>query len=225
MIDLSPFWLTFKLAALTTVLLFIIAIPFCYWIANSRFKGKIIIEALISLPLILPPSVLGFYFLIAFSPMKGIGKFLAEKLNIQLLFSFEGLVICSLFYSLPFMINPILTGFKNIPKSLQEASYSLGASKTKTLFRILIPNIKTSIITGIVMTFAHTIGEFGVVLMVGGSIPNETKVVSISIYDEVQAMNYTNANIYAGILLSFSFLILLFTYWMNNKTNNSNKLI
>lgn len=219
MIDLSPFWLTFKLAALTTLILLIIAIPLSYWLSNSRFKGKIIFEALISLPLVLPPSVLGFYMLVAFSPMKGIGKFLSEKFDIQLLFTFEGLVICSIFYSLPFMVNPILAGFKNLPHSLKEAAYTLGASKTKTLFRILLPNIKASILTGLVMTFTHTIGEFGVVLMVGGSIPNETKVVSIAIYDEVQAMNYDHANLYAGILFTFTFIVLLITYAINKKTD------
>ena len=219
MIDLDPLWLTLKLACITTILLLVIALPLCYWLAFSKFKLKAVAEAMISLPLVLPPSVLGFYLLIVFSPQNGLGIFLNKYFDLQLVFSFYGLVIASILYSFPFMINPILSGLKNLPPSLQEASFVLGKSKFTTLQKILIPNIRPSLLTGIVMTFAHTLGEFGVVLMVGGSIPKETRVVSIAIYDEVQSMNYGNANIYAIILFVFTFIILLFVYLVNNKSN------
>ena len=218
MIDLQPFWLTFKLAIITTIILFIIAVPLAYWIAYSRMRYKAIVEAIVSLPLILPPSVLGFYLLIAFSPENSFGMFLSKYFNIRLVFTFEGLVVASVLYSLPFMVNPILSGLKNLPASLQEASFTLGKSKLTTLIKIILPNIRTSLLTGIIMTFAHTVGEFGVVLMVGGSIPKETKVVSIAIYDEVESMNYHNANIYALILFVFAFLILLAVHIINNNS-------
>lgn len=217
MIDLEPLWLTAKLAFITTLTLLVVVIPLCYWLAYSRFRFKAAIEALISLPLVLPPSVLGFYLLIGFSPENTFGKFLSEYFDLRLVFTFEGLIIASLLYSLPFMVNPILSGLKNLPDSLQEASFTLGKSRFTTITRILLPNIRPSLLTGIIMTFAHTIGEFGVVLMIGGSIPNETKVVSIAIYEEVEAMNYQNANIYAGILFAFSFSVLLLVHLINNK--------
>ncbi|HMG83180.1 MAG TPA: molybdate ABC transporter permease subunit [Ferruginibacter sp.] len=219
MIDLQPFWLSFKLAIITSVILFIIAVPLAYWIAYSKFRYKAVIEAILSLPLILPPSVLGFYLLVAFSPENAFGTFLDKYFDLQLVFTFEGLVVASVIYSLPFMINPILAGFKNLPPSLQEASFTLGKSKFTTLIKIILPNIRASLLTGIIMTFAHTVGEFGVVLMVGGSIPTKTKVVSIAIYDEVESMNYHNANVYALILFVFAFLILLSVHLIN--TNSS----
>lgn len=218
MIDLQPFWLTFKLAIITTIILLIIAVPLAYWIAYSKIRYKAIVEAIVSLPLILPPSVLGFYLLIAFSPENSFGMFLNKYFNIRLVFTFEGLVVASVLYSLPFMVNPILSGLKNLPASLQEASFTLGKSKLITLIKIILPNIRASLLTAIIMTFAHTVGEFGVVLMVGGSIPKETKVVSIAIYDEVESMNYYNANIYALILFAFTFLILLTVHIINNNS-------
>lgn len=221
MINLEPLWLTAKLALITTIILLVVAIPLCYWLAYSRFRFKAVIEALISLPLVLPPSVLGFYLLIAFSPEKTFGKFLSDYFDLRLVFSFEGLILASVLYSLPFMVNPILSGFKNLSVGLQEASFTLGKSRMTTLIKILLPNIRTSILTGIIMTFAHTIGEFGVVLMVGGSIPEETKVVSIAIYEEVESMNYQSANVYAGILFIFSFSILLAVHLINNKTRKT----
>jgi len=217
MIDLEPLWLTGKLALITIVILFFISIPLSYWLAFGKFKFKIVLEALISLPFVLPPSVLGFYLLVAFSPVNFLGNFLNKYLNLQLVFTTEGLIVASIIYSLPFMVNPLLAGFKSLPESLKEASFTLGKSKFTTLTKILLPNIKHAVLTGIVMTFAHTIGEFGVVLMVGGSIPGKTKVVSIAIYDEVQAMNYANANTYAGILFVFTFFILLIVFWLNSK--------
>jgi molybdate transport system permease protein len=221
MIDLQPFWISFKLAIITSVILFIIAVPIAYWIAYSKFRYKAIAEAIVSLPLILPPSVLGFYLLVAFSPENAFGSFLDKYFDLRLVFTFEGLVVASVIYSLPFMINPILSGFKNLPSSLQEASFTLGKSKFTTLTKIILPNIRASLLTGIIMTFAHTMGEFGVVLMVGGSIPSKTKVVSIAIYDEVESMNYHNANVYALILFVFVFLILLSVHLINNNSSKT----
>ena len=221
MINMEPLWLTAKLALITTIILFVVAVPLCYWLAYSRFRFKAVIEALISLPLVLPPSVLGFYLLIAFSPENAFGKFLSDYFDLRLVFTFQGLIVASVLYSLPFMINPILSGLKNLPPALQEASFTLGKSRFTTVTKILLPNIRASLLTGIIMTFAHTIGEFGVVLMVGGSIPEETKVVSIAIYEEVESMNYHNANVYAGILFAFSFLILLTVHLINNKSRKT----
>lgn len=221
MIDFAPLWLTTKLALITTLILLVIAIPLCYWLAYSRFRFKAVVEAFISLPLVLPPSVLGFYLLIAFSPENAFGKFLSDYLDLRLVFTFQGLILASVLYSLPFMVNPILSGLKNLPASLQEASFTLGKSRWTTITKILLPNIQASLLTGIIMTFAHTIGEFGVVLMVGGSIPEETKVVSIAIYEEVESMNYDNANVYAGILFVFSFSILLAVHLINNKSRKT----
>lgn len=221
MIDFDPLWLTAKLAFITTLILLVIVIPLCYWLAYSRFRFKAVIEAIISLPLVLPPSVLGFYLLIAFSPENTFGKFLSEYLDLRLVFTFQGLILASVLYSLPFMVNPILSGLKNLPASLQEASFTLGKSRFSTILKIILPNIRPSLLTGIIMTFAHTVGEFGVVLMVGGSIPTETKVVSIAIYEEVESMNYDNANVYAGILFVFSFSILLAVHLINNKSRKT----
>ena len=222
MIDFSPLWLSLQLALIVTVILFVVSLPLAYWLAYSQFRFKAIAEAAITLPLVLPPSVLGFYLLLAFSPGNVFGKFLDHYFNIRLVFTFEGLVIASVLYSLPFMVNPILAGLKNLPPSLQEASFTFGKSKMTTLTRILLPNIRASVLTGIVMTFAHTLGEFGVVLMVGGSIPKQTKVVSIAIYDEVESMNYHNAGVYAIILFVFTFIILLGVYLLNNRNRNVN---
>jgi molybdate transport system permease protein len=221
MIDFDPLWLTAKLALITTLILLLLAIPLCYWLAYSRLRFKAVIEAIISLPLVLPPSVLGFYLLIAFSPENTFGKFLSEYLDLRLVFTFQGLILASILYSLPFMVNPILSGLKNLPTSLQEASFTLGKSRLLTILKIILPNIRPSLLTGIIMTFAHTVGEFGVVLMVGGSIPKETKVVSIAIYEEVESMNYDNANVYAGILFVFSFSILLAVHLINNKSRKT----
>lgn len=221
MIDFDPLWLTAKLALITTLILLLLAIPLCYWLTYSRFRFKAVIEAIISLPLVLPPSVLGFYLLVAFSPENAFGKFLSEYFDLRLVFTFQGLILASVLYSLPFMVNPILSGLKNLPVSLQEASFTLGKSRFSTILKIILPNIRPSLLTGIIMTFAHTVGEFGVVLMVGGSIPTETKVVSIAIYQEVESMNYDNANVYAGILFVFSFSILLAVHLINNKSRKT----
>jgi molybdate transport system permease protein len=215
MLDPAPFLLTLKLSLTTTVLLVLIGIPLAYWLAYSTRKIKIVVEAFVALPLVLPPSVLGFYILLAFSPQNAFGNWLDQVLGMRLVFSFPGLVIASILYSLPFMVQPIQSGFQQLPVSLKECSYTLGKSKTETLFRVLLPNIKTSLLTGCILAFAHTIGEFGVVLMVGGNIPGETRVASIAIYDEVESMNYATANAYSLILLAFSFAVLVTVYVIN----------
>ena len=214
---LDPFILTLKLALISTAILFVVSLPIAYGLAFSSFRLKPIVEALVSLPIILPPSVLGFYLLLAFSPERAFGGFLDEYFDLRLVFTFTGLVVSSVFYSLPFMVQPFQSGFKMIPQALVDASYTLGKSKFQTLIHVLLPNMRVALITGTILAFAHTIGEFGVVLMIGGSIPDETRVVSIALYDEVQAMNYHTANVYAGILLAFSFLILVTVYAINQR--------
>jgi molybdate transport system permease protein len=207
--------LTFKLAGVTTIILFAFGIWIAYWLSETSSKVKPFVEATISMPLVLPPSVLGFYLLIGFSPENFFGQFMQNYFDLRLAFSFEGLVIASIIFSLPFMIHPIQSGLSSLPKSLKEVSYTLGKSKMETLFKVLLPNIKSSVFTAIVITFAHTVGEFGVVLMIGGNIPNETRVASIAIYDEVEALNYSLANQYALTLFIVTFSILLFVYFSN----------
>ena len=213
--DWNPLILTFKLAFITTILLFIISIPLSYWMAYTKSKIKPIMETLVSMPLVLPPTVLGFYLLIAFSPSNAFGSWLDKWLGLKLVFSFEGLVIASILYSLPFMVHPIQSGFSNLSPTLKEASYVLGKSKFVTLNKVLLPNIKPSLLTGIVLSFAHTVGEFGVILMIGGNIPGKTRVASIAIYDEVESLNYNAANSYSMILFAITFLILLIVYLIN----------
>ena len=218
-IDWQPLWLSLKLASVTMLILLVIGIPLAWWLAYSRQRWKFAVEAVISLPMVLPPSVLGFYLLLAFSPGNGFGRFLSTYLDLRLVFTFPGLVLASLIYSLPFMVNPVLAGFRALPADWKEASHTLGKSELATLFRILLPNIRPSLITGAVLSFAHTIGEFGVVMMIGGSIPGQTKVASVAIYDEVLSTNYPLANRYAIVLLVLSFVILLLVYGINHYYN------
>ncbi|MCK0147800.1 molybdate ABC transporter permease subunit [Arenibacter sp. F26102] len=213
--DWQPLVLTFKLAVITTAILFVVSIPIAYWLSNTKSKMKPVIETLVSMPLVLPPTVLGFYMLVAFSPENAFGNWLNEWLGIRLIFSFGGLVVASVIYSLPFMVQPIQTGLSSLPSTLKEASYTMGKSKLTTLVKILLPNVKPALLTGIVLSFAHTVGEFGVVLMIGGNMPGKTKVASIAIYDEVEAMNYSAANSYSLILFSITFIILLMVYLTN----------
>jgi molybdate transport system permease protein len=217
MLELGPFLLTFQMALITTVVLLVLGVPIAFWLSHSTFRFKFLVEALVSMPLILPPSVIGFYLLLAFSPANGFGSMLENYFDLRLVFTFPGLVVASVLYSLPFMIQPLLNGFRMLPGSLAEVSYTLGKSKLTTLVRVLLPNLKASLITGCILTFAHAVGEFGVVLMVGGNIPDETRVVSVAIYDAVEAMDYKSANTYAVILLVFSFLLLLSIHFVNNK--------
>ena len=217
MIELSPLWLTFKLAFFTTLILFFVAIPLANWLASKKNIFKTIAEVIVSMPLVLPPTVIGFYMLLAFSPGNAFGKFFEKYFNAQLVFSFEGLLIASIIYSLPFMVHPIQSGLSSLSPSLKEAAYSLGKTKWQTLIKVLLPNIKSSLLTGIVLTFAHTVGEFGVVLMIGGNMPGKTRTASVAIYDEVEAFNYHNANVYAVILIVLSFVILFIMYLVNRK--------
>lgn len=215
--DWTPIKITFLLAAITTAVLLCLSIPLAAWLARTQSRAKPVLEAIVSLPLVLPPTVLGFYLLIAFSPNSALGGFLSEQIGLQLVFSFEGLVVASVIYSLPFMVHPLQAGFRSLPPELAEASYALGKSRWTTLIRVLLPNIRSALLTGIVLTFAHTLGEFGVVLMIGGSIPGETKVASIAIYEGVESMNYAHAHVYSLVLLSITFVVLLFTYIVNGK--------
>ena len=216
-IDWQPLWLTFKLAGITTILLLLLGVPLAWWLANTRSRLKPAAEAIISLPIVLPPSVLGFYLLLAFSPTGFPGRFFNDFLNLQLVFSFTGLVVGSIIYSLPFMVQPLQAGFESLPGSLTEASYTLGRTKYETLFRVLLPNIRPALLTGTVLSFAHTIGEFGLVLMIGGNIPGETRVVSIAIYHEVESLNYNTAHLYSLVLLVLAFAILLSVYLINKR--------
>ncbi|HTR28885.1 MAG TPA: molybdate ABC transporter permease subunit [Puia sp.] len=224
MIDWQPLWLSIRLAGITTLLLLMISIPLGYWLAYSRQRWTIAVEALASLPMVLPPTVLGFYLLLAFSPAQGFGHFLDRYLDIRLVFTFPGLVVASLLYSFPFMINPIIAGFRSLSPNLRAASRTLGKSDGTTLVRILLPNIRPALITGVVLSFAHTIGEFGVVMMIGGSIPGQTRVASVAIYDEVQSIHYSLANQYAIVLLAFSFIILLLVYVVNRYFHQTSTL-
>lgn len=216
-IDLTPFYLSLKLSFITTLVLFFITLPLAYLMARTNFRTKPIFEAIISLPLVLPPSVLGFYLLIFLSPYSTFGKFIETTFDIRLVFNFYGLVIASCIYSLPFMFSPLKSGFESLKPSLFEASYSLGKSKIATMFLVALPNIKPSLLTAIVVSFAHTMGEFGVVLMIGGSVGNETRVASIAIFEAVEMLDYEKAQIYAGFMLIFSFSVLFLLYIFNSK--------
>ena len=210
-------WLTLKLAVSTTAILVLIGLPFAYWIAYTKVRIKPLIEALVSMPMVLPPSVIGYYMLVIYSPRNWFGEWLGQVFNVRLAFSFEGILIASVIFSLPFMVQPLQNGLRSLPDSLREASYTLGKSKIRTFFRVLLPNIKPSIITAVALTFAHSIGEFGIVLMVGGNMPGETRVASIAIYDEVQALNFEAANRYALILFLVSLGLLTTIYSVNKK--------
>ncbi len=209
--------LTFKLAGITTVILLIVGIPLAAFLAYSTMRFKSVVETVVSMPLVLPPSVLGFYLLLAFSPASAIGEFLTSQ-GIRLAFSFEGLVIGSVLFSLPFMVHPIQSSLSQVPRSIFEASYTLGKSKLETMARVILPMIRGGLVSGIVLSFAHTVGEFGVILMIGGNIPDETRVASIAIYDEVESLNYALAHQYALTLFVVTFAILLLVYTLNKKS-------
>lgn len=214
-LDMEPFLLSFKLAGITTFILFLIALPISWWLSQTRCKCKPFVEAVVSLPIVLPPSVIGFYILYALSYNSPIGSFFDEVFGIKLVFNFTGLVIASCFYSFPFMVQPLQSGFESINKNMLEASYIAGKSKLETLVYVALPNIKPAFLTAIIVTFAHTVGEFGVVLMVGGSIPGETKVASVAIYEFVETLDYTQAHIYSAIMIGMSFIVLLGVYTFN----------
>ncbi len=220
-VNWQPFFLSFQLAFVTTVVLFVFGVPVAALLAFSSSRFKPALEAVFSLPLVLPPSVLGFYLLLLFSPSNTFGHWLQSWFNIRLLFSFPGLVVASVIYSFPFMVQPIQAGLQSLPNNLKEASYTLGKSRRQTLLHVLLPNIKPSLLTGIVLSFAHTIGEFGLVLMIGGNIAGQTRTASIAIYDEVEALHYHTAHLYAAVLLIVSFFILLIVYTANKRLQRS----
>ncbi|BCA53024.1 Molybdenum transport system permease protein ModB [Nitrospira sp. KM1] len=215
--DWTAIWVTFKLASLTSAALVIVGLPIAYWLTFSKWRGKFLIESVVALPLVLPPTVLGFYILVAIGPYSPVGRLYTDIVGHPLPFSFQGLLFASILYSLPFAVQPFASAFEHVDRKLIETSWTLGASKLATFFRLICPLSKAGLVTGIVLSFAHTLGEFGVVLMVGGNIEGQTRTVSIDIYDEVQALNYGSAAKTALLLLVVSYGVLLLVYAMNRK--------
>lgn len=213
--DLDAILLTLKLATVTTVILLLLGSPLAWWLANTRNKVKPALEAIVALPLVLPPTVLGFYLLLAFAPNSAFGQFWLAATGHSLAFSFSALVIGSVLYSLPFVVQPLQASFEQLPKSLLEAAATMGASLKDQFFSIIMPLSKRSFLTAASFGFAHTVGEFGVVLMIGGNIPGETQVLSIALYDKVENLQYSEAHWLAGGLVVFSLLLLATIYRFN----------
>ncbi len=217
MIDLAPIFVTFKLATITILILLVISTPVAWWLSNTQSKFKVVIESIVALPLVLPPTVLGFYLLLALSPNGFIGEIWSYISDTPLSFSFSGLVIGSVIYSMPFVVQPLQASFEMVGKSVQQAAYTLGANSFDTFRHIVFPLSHRGFLVAITLGFAHTVGEFGVVLMIGGNIPEVTQVLSIVIYDHVEVLEYTQAHYYSVGLLLFSFVVLLTTYSFNRK--------
>jgi molybdate transport system permease protein len=215
--DWQAIWLTAKLATLVSVILLVVSLPLAHWLIFSRRRWKFLVEAVVSLPLILPPTVLGFYLLVAMGSRSPIGRWWAAWSGHSLAFTFEGLVLASILYSLPFAVQPLAAAFAQVDPSLREASATLGASPLRTFTRVTLPLSIEGAIAALVLSFAHTVGEFGVVLMVGGNLPGITRTVSISIYDHVQGLQYAEANQTAVVLLAFSFGILVLVYGLRRR--------
>ena len=215
--DWAAIALSLQLAVSTTLLLCGLGLPLAYWLAATKWRWKFLIEAVVALPLVLPPTVLGFYVLSAIGPHSPLGQAYTALTHQRLAFSFPGLLIGSVLYSMPFAVRPFIAGFAGVERRLLEASWCLGVSRAATLVRIVLPLSWTGILSGIVLSFAHTLGEFGVVLMVGGNIAGVTRTVSISIYDEVQALNYAAAGQTALLLLGFSFATLTIVYALQRR--------
>lgn len=217
MMPLSPIWLSLELAAVTTVILLLIGVPLAWWLARSTSRASAAVNAVVTLPLVLPPSVLGFYVLVALGPNGPIG-ILTEAIGLGTLnFTFTGLVVGSVIYSLPFMVQPLEAAFAGIGQRPMEVAATLRCRPLDAFFNVMLPLARQGIVTGVIMTFAHTIGEFGVVLMIGGNIRDKTQVVSTEIYTYVEAMEYTQAHILAGGMLVFSFIVLLALNWLNGR--------
>ena len=210
--DLGPLWLSLALAGVTTIILLFVGTPLAWWLSGTSSRFKPAIEAITALPLVLPPTVLGFYFLIALGPASPIGSFWMKVTGDALTFSFSGLVVASVFYSLPFMVQPLQNAFEGIGRAPLEAAATLRASPGDAFFSVAMPLARRGFITAAVLSFAHTIGEFGVVLMVGGNIPGKTRVISIAIYEHVETLNYAAAHILSAGLIVFAFAVLLFVY-------------
>ena len=217
MIDWRPIFLTLRLAATVCTILFLIGMPIASWLTFTRWRWKFMVESVVALPLVLPPTVLGFYILVALGSQSPVGRWYRALSGHGLPFTFTGLAIASVIYSFPFMVQPMAAAFGQVDRSLINASATLGASRWRTFFRIVLPLSVSGIVTGVVLSFAHTLGEFGVVLMVGGNIPGATETISIAIYDNVQALNYSEANHMALILMGFSFVALSLTYALNRR--------
>ena len=213
--ELAAIWLTLKLSLVTTLVLLMIGLPFAWWLSNKTGTLRTALETLTSLPLVMPPTVIGFYLLVIMSPDTFLGGLWLDLTGDTLTFSFAGLVVASIIYSLPFMIQPLLNAFESVDPKLKEAAADLGASATEIFRYLILPLSKRGIITGGILTFAHTVGEFGIVLMVGGNIPGETRVISIALYEKVEILNYAEAHILSVALLTFSFLVLFITYSLN----------
>ena len=215
--DWQAFWLTIRLAVIVAAILVVIGLPIAYWITYSRWRWKFLIEAMVALPIVLPPTVLGFYVLVALGSRSPLGRWLQNLTGHPLAFTFAGLVIGSVLYSLPFAVQPFAASFSGVDRKLLEASATLGVSKLRTFVRVVLPLSVPGLITGIALSFAHTMGEFGVVLMVGGNIPGVTRTVSIDIYDKVQMFDYGGANQTAFVLLLISFAVLSLVYGLNRR--------
>jgi len=215
--DWQAFTLTIRLAVVVAVVLMVIGIPIAYWITYSRWRWKFLAEAVVALPIVLPPTVLGFYLLVALGPRSPLGRWWQTLTGHTLAFTFEGLVIGSILYSLPFAVQPFAASFGSVDRKLIAASATLGASRLRTFFRVILPLSLSGVVTGVALSFAHTMGEFGVVLMIGGNIPGVTRTVSIDIYDQVQAFNYRGANLTAAVLLVISFTVLAVVYGLNRR--------
>ena len=216
-IDYQPIWLTVQLASLTVLVLLLCSAPIAWWLANTKSKLKVPIEAVTALPLVLPPTVLGFYLLVFMGANGPLGQIWTQFTGHPLSFSFAGLVVASCIYSLPFVVQPLQAAFESLDRHAIEAAWTLGASRAKTFFTIVVPQSRRGLLTAIVLGFAHTLGEFGVVLMVGGNIPGETQVVSIAIYEHVETLAYGAAHIMSAGLLIFSFAVLFFVYALNRR--------
>ena len=220
-IDWQAFRLTIELAVVVSAILLVVGLPLAYWIAFSRWRWKFLVEAMVALPIVLPPTVLGFYLLVAFGSQSPLGRWWQSLTGHTFAFTFSGLVIGSILYSLPFAVQPFAASFSSVDRKLLAASATLGASPLRTFFRVVVPLSVPGLVTGIVLAFAHTMGEFGVVLMIGGNIPGVTRTVSIDIYDQVQASNYASANAMAMLLLVFCFVVLTDVYGLNRRTQNT----
>jgi molybdate transport system permease protein len=218
---MGPLWLSVQLAAVTMLLLLIIATPLGWWLARSKSKLRPAVQAVVALPIVLPPTVLGFYLLIILGPAGAIGSWWLEVTGSALTFSFAGLVIASCIYSLPFAVQPIMSAFESVPQGDLEAAWTLGASRRDAFFSIALPQSVRGYLNAAVLSFAHTLGEFGVVLMVGGNIPGETRVISIDIYDKVESLDYQSAHQLSAALLVFAFLVLLAMFVVNRRWRQS----
>jgi molybdate transport system permease protein len=220
-INWQAFGLTIELAVVVSAILLVVGLPLAYWIAFSHRRWKFLVEAVVALPIVLPPTVLGFYVLVGLGSRSPLGRWWQSFTGHTLAFTFTGLVIGSILYSLPFAVQPFAASFSSVDRKLLAASATLGASPLRTFFRVVLPLSVPGLVTGVALAFAHTMGEFGVVLMVGGNIPGVTRTVSIDIYDQVQASNYAAANTMAVLLLVFSFAVLTVVYGVNRGTRNA----